>query len=354
MSKNNRCTNIKRKMLIVLCVVLALILVLLIAGSVYLNYMMNLIGRVNGNGDPMSFEEYLQWLESQKESIDPDFTGEVIDPSDITWGNDSGLIEQSGNIINILLIGQDRREGEDRARSDAMILCTINKSTKTLTMTSFMRDMYVQIPGYGDNRINASYEIGGMQLLDACLKKNFGVQVDGNVEVDFTRFMEIIDMLGGVDMVLTSAEAKYLNERGNWDVDDSTSGQWNLKAGLNHLTGEQALAYSRIRKIGDDFGRTERQRKVLNALIEKVKDKNVLELNNLLQKMLPMLATDMSNSEILGYAVDLFPMLSEMQIVTQRVPADGTYKDALIKGMQVLQVDLEANRELLKDCMGEA
>ena len=353
MSKNNRCTNGKRKILTVLCVILALILLLMIAGTVYLNYMMNLIGRIEGNGGPMSFEEYLQWLENQKESIDPDFTGETIDPSDVIWGNDSGIIEQSGNIINILLIGQDRREGEGRARSDAMILCTINKTTNTLTMTSFMRDMYVQIPGYGANRINASYEIGGMQLLDACLEKNFGVRVDGNVEVDFSRFMEIIDMLDGVDLVLTAAEANYLNERGNWDVDDNTSGQWNLKAGKNHLTGEQALAYSRIRKIGDDFGRTERQRKVLGALIEKVKDQSVLELNGLLQRMLPMLATDMSNSEILGYAMDLFPMLSDMKIVTQRVPANGTYSDAVISGMMVLKVDLDANRKLLEAVMSE-
>lgn len=355
MSKENNHFSRKRTALIVLCALLALILLLLVLGTVYLEYMMNLIGRTDDGGNTtMSSEEYEQWLENQKESLDPDFTGEVLDPTDVTWGEATTPVEQGENIINILLIGQDRREGEGRARSDAMILCTINKAAKTLTMTSFMRDMYVQIPGYHDNRINASYELGGMKLLDACLEVNFGVQVDGNVEVDFTKFMDIIDMLGGVDMELTSAEASYLNRRGNWDVDDSTAGQWNLKAGMNHLTGEQALAYSRIRYVGNgDFGRTERQRKVLNVLLEKAKGLSVLELNKLLQKMLPMLTTDMSNAQILGYALDIFPMLGQLEMVTQRVPAEGTYSDAVINGMMVLKVDLEENRKLLQACMKE-
>ncbi len=346
----------KRTLLIVLCVLLALILGLMLAGTIYLQSMMNLIGRTDADGyTTMSPEEYEQWLKEQQGTLNPGFTGEVLDPTDVTWGEVTEPIEQSEGVINILLIGQDRREGEGRARSDAMILCTINKSTKTLTLTSFMRDMYVQIPGYHDNRINASYELGGMKLLDACLEKNFGVQVDGNIEVDFTKFMDIIDMLGGVDMELTRAEANYLNSRGNWDVNDSTAGQWNLKAGKNHLTGEQALAYSRIRYVGNgDFGRTERQRKVLTALLDKTKGLSVLELNNLLKKMLPMLTTDMSNEQILGYALEVFPMLMDLEMVTQRVPADGTFSDAFINEMMVLKVDLEANRKLLEACMEQS
>lgn len=356
MSNGGKRRSGKRVMLIVLCVLLALILALMLLGTVYLQSMMNLIGRADGSmHTTMSPEEYEQWLKEQQGTLDPDFTGEVLDPSDVTWADATDPIEQGENIINILLIGQDHREGEGRARSDAMILCTINKSNKTLTMTSFMRDMYVQIPGYHDNRINASYELGGMPLLDACLKVNFGVQVDGNVEVDFNGFIEVIDMLGGVDIELTSAEAEYLNRRGNWGVNDSTAWQWNLKAGMNHLTGEQALAYSRIRYVGNsDFGRTERQRKVLNTLFEACKDLSVLELNSLLQKLLPLLTTDMSNAQILNYAVDIFPILSDLTIVTQRVPADGTFSDASINGMQVLKVDLEANRKLLEACMDPA
>lgn len=344
-----------RTALIGLCVVLALILLLTVMFGLYFGNLMNLISRDYGTDQTtMSAEEYEAWLNAQKDTISEDYTGEIIDPSDVTWADNTEPIGEGEHIINILLIGQDRREGQGRQRSDAMILCTINRDDKTVTLTSFMRDMYVQIPGYRANRINASYELGGMQLLDATLEQNFGVQIDGNVEVDFDGFMEVIDMLGGIDIELNSSEASYLNRRGNWDVDDSTAGQWNLKEGMNHLTGEQALAYSRIRYIGNgDYERTERQRTVLNTMFEMCKDLSVRELNNLLQKLLPYLTTDMTNSEILGYTAQLFPMMSDLKIAMQRVPADGTFSDAYIDGMAVLKVDLEANKEILAACMEE-
>ena len=95
---------------------------------------------------------------------------------------------QDKDIVNLLLIGQDRREGQDRQRADSMIMVTLNKKTKQISMTSFMRDLYVQIPGYSDNRINATYAFGGMDLLDSTLNTNFGVEIAGNVEVDFGEF----------------------------------------------------------------------------------------------------------------------------------------------------------------------
>ena len=345
----------KRIALIVLCIFLAVILLLTTFAGLYLNKLMSLIGRDYGTDQTtMSAEEYEKWLQSQKDTIGEDFTGEIINGSDVTWAENTEPIGQGKHIINILLIGQDRRAGEGRQRSDAMILCTINKDNKTVTLTSFMRDMYVKIPGYYGHRINASYELGGMKLLDTTLEKNFGVQVDGNVEVDFFGFIEVIDMLGGVDIELSSAEANYLNRNGNWGVDESTAGQWKLKAGMNHLTGEQALAYSRIRYVGNgDYERTERQRTVLQTLFEACKDLSVRELNALLQKLLPHLTTDMTNSEILGYTVDIFPMMSDLTMQTQRVPANGTFSDAYIDGMAVLKVDLEANKELLASCMEE-
>jgi anionic cell wall polymer biosynthesis LytR-Cps2A-Psr (LCP) family protein len=175
------------------------------------------------------------------------------------------------------------------------------------------------------------------------------------VEVDFTGFMDIVDMLGGIDIELSQKEADYLNSRGNWDVNPGSAGKWKLKAGMNHLTGEQALAYSRIRAVGNaDFGRTDRQRKVLTILVNKCKDLNMIELNNLLQKVLPMITTDLSNSEILGYALEVFPLLSNLTIETMRIPANGAYKSQSIRGMSVLVPDLTKNRELLKTIMAEA
>jgi len=150
----------------------------------------------------------------------------------------------------------------------------------------------------------------------------------------------VIDVVGGVDVTLTEAEANHLNNQG-----------FALTAGMNHLNGEEALAYSRIRAIGDDFGRTARQRTVLSALMQKAKQMSLGKLNSALRELLPMLTTDLSNVEILGYALELFPILSDLNVETLRIPADGTYRDAEIQGNQVLIPDLVANRELLAGCM---
>ena len=132
--------------------------------------------------------------------------------SDGLTGN-SDLIGGTGSgIVNILLIGQDRREGEETARSDSMILCTSPRKTGDVTMTSFLRDLYVPIPGHRSNRINAAYSEGGTALLDDTLRENFGLHIDGNIEVDFSQFAQIIDLLGGVELELRKDEAAEINK----------------------------------------------------------------------------------------------------------------------------------------------
>lgn len=249
-------------------------------------------------------------------------------------------------MINILLIGQDRRVGQKKnARSDAMILCTVNRGTKTVTLTSFMRDMYVQIPGKKGNRINAAYATGGIKLLNECLAQNFGVTVDGNVVVDFAAFMDAIDLVGGVDVELSGKEAAYLNTT---TFKDQSRWETGLTEGINHLDGNRALAYSRIRKIsGNDFGRTQRQRKVLAALLEKISKLSLPEIHRLLKNVLGQISTDMTNAQILGYVMQLIPDIKNYQIKTQQIPAEGTYRNATIDGMQVLVPDLDKNREIL-------
>ena len=234
-----------------------------------------------------------------------------------------------------------------------MILCTFNTEKRSLTMTSFMRDLYVPIPGYLDNRINAAYQLGGIELLDDTIYQNFGVEIDGNVEVDFSQFERIIDLLGGVDINLNADEAAYLNRRGNWSAnDDETAGTWSLTEGMNHLTGKQALAYSRIRYIGNgDYERTSRQRTVLSALIEAYKNTSLTKMLTILDDILPLLTTDMTDKQIIGYVTDLFPLLSSCTITTQRIPADDAYYAASIRGMSVLVPDLEKNRQLLADSL---
>ena len=335
----------KRVLLIILCCFLSLVLLAGIAGVVVLGYIEGKLNLINKKPDDstMSPSEYQDYLENEDESADPGFTGEVVvDPTEDEEVEYVPL-EGDNNIVNIMLIGQDRLPGEGRTRSDTMILLTVNKKTKEIMMTSFLRDMYVRIPGYDKNKMNAAYAFGGMKLLGKTLAVNFGVHVDGNIEVDFDGFTKVVDLIGGIDIKLSAAEAAYLNKFGH-----------EAQEGMNHLDGAAALMYARDRSSGGgDFGRTQRQRNVINLIFQKCKKMSFSQLNNLLTNILPMVTTDMSNKEILGYMTDLFPLISGAELKTQRIPADGTYEYGYSeKGRSILVVDFAANREILKNYNG--
>jgi len=318
-------------------------LVLTLAAYAYIQHTLNKINKADQVEVVEPQEEYFE--------IDSDLKSDLVemDPNNIEWDIDEDIM-QDKDIVNILLIGQDRREGEGRARSDAMILVTINKKKGTIQLTSFMRDLYVQIPGYSDNRINASYAFGGMELLNKTIAADFGIQIDGNIEVDFSGFQTAIDLIDGIDMELTQAEADYLNKSGNWDVSDSANA-WSLVAGVNHLNGEQALAFSRIRYIGNsDYERTDRQRRVLMTAFSKMKSSDIGTILNLIDEVFPLLTTDISQRSLFGYAVTVLSMgVSELE--SYRIPIYGGYQPAIIRQMQVLVPDLAVNREYLRQIL---
>ena len=157
------------------------------------------------------------------------------------------------DIINVLVVGQAARDGEEYRYADTMILATVNKNTKTLTLTSFLRDAYVDMPNYmghscGWNRINTVYHLGwtwgdtggAMEMMNICLKDNYGIEVDYNVEIDFRAFEKIIDLLGGVTVEMTRDEAEYMIEHAPWEREDF----WQFQEGSNWLSGEEALVYA--------------------------------------------------------------------------------------------------------------
>ena len=273
--------------------------------------------------------------------------------------------KKEDDILNILLIGQDMREGEEHKLADAMILCSVNRNTKTMTMCSLMRDMYVQLPDYvghtgTKNRINAAYSLGcawngdrgGMEMLDQLILEQFGVEVDYNVEFDFDSFVRVVDALDGVELDLTEAEAAYLNKQPH------LSG--GCTEGSNLLDGETALAFVRTRhsSAGDsDFFRTGRQRAVVAAVAEKLKGIDIQKLYGLMTEILPMIYTDMTNGQIVSCALKLLPIAGELEIKSQQIPADGTYENARVEiggyPAAVLLPDLEKNRQILMDiCEG--
>lgn len=177
------------------------------------------------------------------------------------------------NVINILLVGSDHGAIKgDHGRSDSIMIATVNFKTKELKLTSLMRDMYVEIPGHGHNKLNAAYAFGGVELLYQTIAKNFGIKIDKYCVVDFSTFEKVINKVGGVEISLEEKEAKYLNTT-NYI---SKKKYRNVKVGKQTLNGNQALGYARVRyvvskKYGDgDFGRTGRQRAVLQAALNKV------------------------------------------------------------------------------------
>ena len=343
MDKEKKNKNTKKVLLIVGISVLALLLALLIVGLIFGKSLLGMVGRVDPN-ETISQEE-IDAILGETDPVDPNVPEMDEEDLENTEGPDD-LVEDSDNILNIMLVGQDRRPGQGRQRSDSMILVTINKEKKTLTMTSFMRDLWVRIPDKYDERLNVPYAIGGFPLLNKTMESVFGVQVDHNIEVDFTGFEKVIDALGGVEINLTNAEKGYLN-RGY---------HWALTAGPNLLDGEKALAYSRIRYIGTEFARTNRQRTVLNVVFNKVKNLSLNEMYDLAKKILPMVKTDMTDTEIMGYILELSKLLPDIQIVSQRVPIDGAYKLTMIRKKSVIYLNEEnmnKNLEFIRQTIGE-
>ncbi len=273
--------------------------------------------------------------------------------------------ESGKDIINILLIGQQAREGEasdDQRMADTMILATVNKNTKTLTLTSFLRDTYVKLPDYqshtcGKNRINVCYHLGytwggaggAMEMTNQCLKENFGIEVDYDVEVSFQSFIDIIEMLGGVKVELTEAEANYLNE-------DKQYVYRELEPGVVRLEGTEALSYARMRKAeGDsdsDIKRTERQRKVIASLFNSLKKKNIGELQELADKVLPMITTNMTNDDITTCLWEIVPMARDLKVETGTCPVQGTYWGKVIDlfgvPSSILEFDQGQNIKLMQ------
>lgn len=249
--------------------------------------------------------------------------------------------ETAAPLVNILLIGQDAREGEIGSRADSILLCTYNPGSSKLFLTSFLRDLYVPIPGHGSNRLNAAYAFGGSKLLQKTMEENFQLKIDGKVEVDFSQFSEIVDLLGGVRITLRSDEAQVINEE--------TGSQ--LSEGTQTLNGQQALAYSRIRKLDSDgdFSRTGRQRAVMQALLEGYRNAGTGKILKLVYSLMPMIRTDMDPGQILALAVSAVPNLSQIKIVSQHVPISGDYQDKMIDGMSVLVPNLEQCTENLRN-----
>ena len=263
-----------------------------------------------------------------------------IDKSDVGIKDEveEKLSAYSDSVINIALFGIDAEEG-GVGRSDSIIIATIDTTHKKLKLTSIMRDSYVTIEGHGDDKINHAYAFGGPQLAIKTLNENFDLNIDDFVAVNFTTLPKIIDMLGGVTIDITSEEVSHIP-----GIDT---------AGTYTLTGEQALAYSRIRYAsGGDYVRTDRQRTVLSKVFEKVLSINFTQYPSLLSEILPMVQTNLDYSEILNLGNEVLKM-GVTTLEQERFPRDGYCEGKMIDKIYYLTFDKENTVQQLHDYIFE-
>lgn len=257
-------------------------------------------------------------------------------------------LRQEDYVYNILLIGVEALPQFGGERSDTMILVSVNSKDKKIYMTSLMRDMYVPIQGYQDDRLNSAYSWGGAPLLVDTVERLTHVKIDGYVKVGFDSFEWIVDRLGGVEITLTAEEAEYLRKTKYITKEEYR----NVVAGTQLMNGNQVLGYCRVRYVptangtGSDFGRTERQRTVLTKIFNKYKDSNIFTLLSVFNDCLPQVTTNISKDDM----QELMEMVVENRILNlenARIPASGTFSSVIIGKAEMLSVKWEKNREIL-------
>ena len=256
--------------------------------------------------------------------------------------------EEAAGTYNLLLLGVDRREDDWYGNADAIILVTVNYDVQKIFLTSFMRDLYAEIADYGVRKLNAAHAIGGGPLIVETLENTYGVTIDNYAKVDFNAMTDIIDALGGVDMELSDEEAKSANTsiREMCKMQGKKYKANKLKSGGKlHLNGIQAVAYSRIRKVGNsDYERTERQRKVLTELVKNTARLKFREISGLLNQILPLVTHNVDPLTMAGLIARL-PQMVTYEIVTDRIP----YADMYYSQNEILIPELEATAAKLQE-----
>ena len=279
--------------------------------------------------------------------------GEITENIDLSKMSDTfkNALHEDG-VYNILLVGVEAIGNNSVAsgRTDSIMIATINTKQKTLGLTSIMRDSYVTIPGYYDTKINAAFGHGGIELLYETIAYNYNLRLDGSAIVSFKTFQKIIDELGGIDIEITPAEAQYLNTTNYVSKKSNRT----LKPGMNHMNGNQALGYARVRYRAtldgsvDDFGRTSRHRRVMGAIFKEVKKSNPITLVKLLDTVFSQVQTDIKKSNASSYLAEVMELsLDGVPLDNLRLPIDGSYQGAKINRQAVVTFDAAANKEAL-------
>ena len=324
----------KKRGLKIFLIILAVILVIaagaVTAGAIYYNRMMNKMNIIELPEDTYVYTEETQLTEA---------TEAVAETAQIETTEETTVVTEppratAEDIINILVVGQSSRAGEESRMADTTMLVSLNTFDGTVTVFSVLRDSYVKLPDYkghvcGRAKFTVCYGLGyqwggiagAMEMTNICMRDNFGVEVDYNVEIDFESFVRVVDLLGGIEVELTEAEANYLN-------DDDLYVLYDVEPGLQYLDGMAALSYARMRKAeGDndsDIKRSARQRLVIEKLLDKVRYLSLSELQSVADTLLPEITTTMTPGDIVEILTRVIPNLYRLEIKGETIPYGKT------------------------------
>lgn len=253
---------------------------------------------------------------------------------------------------HILLLGADSRSTTDnRGRTDSMVILSVNMQKSEVKMTSIMRDTWLHVDGFGYQKINAANVFGGPQLAIDTVNEHFGTNIDKYALVNMYSLANIIDSVGGVYLSVSESERKLINQQVEYDQAEFKFKDASKlkKSGSNvHLTGSQALAYARIRKLDSDYVRTQRQRNVLIAIANELKNENLMSIFSVISTLANYVETNLSMNDMIELATMGFSI--DMDSIEQlRLPADGTFESGMSKGTWSIRPNFEKNAQIWKD-----
>lgn len=323
-----------------------LFLLLLLVGTV-VGFVWSKLNLIDYDDGTLKGEDPLpEQTESLEETVEPE---QLVDISGLEISETlpvipSKEIEEKDDVVNILLLGTDERTGylSEAARSDSMILVSINKTDKTVKLVSLERGMGVPVlEGEYEGQydwLTHMFRYGGADLVCKTVEHCFRVEVDHYVRVNFTTVQTVVNAIGGVSVYLSDAEAAYMGAL-----------YPGLVPGVNALNGEEALSYARLREIDSDWQRVERQRKVILGAVEALKSASLTQLNDLLDQTLPLIQTNMTKldiAELMLYA----PNFLQSTFDQMTIPKAGTFGGMTgMGGRGLFAVDFEVNSQILYD-----
>jgi len=246
--------------------------------------------------------------------------------------------QKEDEVINILLVGVDASSSSDSGRSDTMMMASYNKTQGKTTVVSFLRDSLVEIPGHGKSRLGHTYAYGGVGLTINTINKTYDLDIQNYITINFENLVDVIDKMGGVKVDISEEEASYYRR----------TGVMNVSAGEVTLTGKQALAHARNRTLGSDFERSRRQRSVMYGVYKKImEEKNPKDVMSLIIYCMDHVKTNLSATELYDLAMEVLTT-ENLMLQQAALPQEGMYKAVSYEGMDVLEIDVEANKEYLQ------